>query len=126
MIEVARNFGYRVSRYELDLDYRVSSHRLAGAATITARVEPGSSVVVTGLGGVGLGYRDVENQAMGQDPRQRAGRLTEALEVIERAAAVRGNQELDAALGLRRQLVEAFVRFTRRRRGRGRRGARRR
>jgi len=30
------NFGYRVSRYELDLDYRVSSHRLAGAATITA------------------------------------------------------------------------------------------
>ena len=34
--------------------------------------------------GVGLGYRDVENQAMGQDPRERASRLTEALEVIER------------------------------------------
>jgi len=34
--------------------------------------------------GVGLGYRDVENQAMGQDPRERAGRLAEALEVIER------------------------------------------
>ncbi|BBX19978.1 peptidase M1 [Mycolicibacterium duvalii] len=30
------NFGYRVSRYELDLDYKVASNRLAGAATITA------------------------------------------------------------------------------------------
>ena len=30
------NFGYRVSRYELDLQYKVNSHRLAGAATITA------------------------------------------------------------------------------------------
>jgi len=34
--------------------------------------------------GVGLGYRDIENQAMGLDPRERAGRLAEALEVIER------------------------------------------
>lgn len=30
------NFGYRVSRYELDLEYRVSSNRLSGTATITA------------------------------------------------------------------------------------------
>lgn len=30
------NFGYRVSRYELDLDYKVSSNRLSGTATITA------------------------------------------------------------------------------------------
>ncbi len=30
------NFGYRVSRYELDLDYKVASNRLAGTATITA------------------------------------------------------------------------------------------
>ena len=30
------NFGYRVSRYVLDLEYKVSSHRLAGTATITA------------------------------------------------------------------------------------------
>lgn len=30
------NFGYRVSRYELDLDYRMSSNRLNGTATITA------------------------------------------------------------------------------------------
>jgi len=30
------NFGYRVSRYELDLEYKVSSNRLAGTATITA------------------------------------------------------------------------------------------
>lgn len=30
------NFGYRVSRYELDLEYKVASHRLSGAATITA------------------------------------------------------------------------------------------
>ncbi|BBZ24765.1 M1 family metallopeptidase [Mycolicibacter hiberniae] len=30
------NGGYRVSRYELDLEYRVSSNRLAGTATITA------------------------------------------------------------------------------------------
>ncbi|WP_018603586.1 M1 family metallopeptidase [Mycobacterium sp. 155] len=30
------NFGYRVSRYELDLEYKVSANRLAGAATITA------------------------------------------------------------------------------------------
>jgi alkanesulfonate monooxygenase SsuD/methylene tetrahydromethanopterin reductase-like flavin-dependent oxidoreductase (luciferase family) len=34
--------------------------------------------------GVGLGYRDVENQAMGQDPRERVGRLVEGLAVIER------------------------------------------
>lgn len=34
--------------------------------------------------GVGLGYRDVENEAMGQDPKDRVGRLVEGLEVIER------------------------------------------
>ena len=31
------NGGYRVLRYELDLDYRVASNRLAGRATITAQ-----------------------------------------------------------------------------------------
>lgn len=30
------NFGYRVSRYALDLEYKVSSNRLTGTATITA------------------------------------------------------------------------------------------
>ncbi len=30
------NFGYRVSRYELDLEYKVSANRLSGSATITA------------------------------------------------------------------------------------------
>lgn len=30
------NIGYRVSRYELDLEYKVNSHRLSGTATITA------------------------------------------------------------------------------------------
>ena len=30
------NFGYRVSRYELDLEYKVQINRLAGTATITA------------------------------------------------------------------------------------------
>ena len=30
------NFGYRVSRYELDLEYKVAINRLTGAATITA------------------------------------------------------------------------------------------
>ena len=30
------NSGYRVSRYELDLEYKVSSNRLSGTATITA------------------------------------------------------------------------------------------
>jgi probable F420-dependent oxidoreductase len=34
--------------------------------------------------GVGLGYRDAENRALGQDPRARVGRLTEGLEIIER------------------------------------------
>jgi alkanesulfonate monooxygenase SsuD/methylene tetrahydromethanopterin reductase-like flavin-dependent oxidoreductase (luciferase family) len=34
--------------------------------------------------GVGLGYRDVENVAMGHDPKQRVGRLIEGLEVVER------------------------------------------
>ncbi len=29
------NFGYRVSRYELDLEYKVASNRLTGTATIT-------------------------------------------------------------------------------------------
>src|SRR5262245_40230466 len=43
--------------------------------------------VITGgrlVFGVGLGYRDVENQAMGLDPKNRVGRLVEGLEVIER------------------------------------------
>lgn len=30
------NFGYRVSRYELELEYKVAINRLSGAATITA------------------------------------------------------------------------------------------
>ena len=30
------NFGYRVSRYELDLEYKVAINRLSGTATITA------------------------------------------------------------------------------------------
>lgn len=30
------NFGYRVSRYELDLTYKVAVNRLSGSATITA------------------------------------------------------------------------------------------
>src|SRR3954462_7344438 len=30
------NFGYRVSRYELDLEYKVAINRLAGSAAITA------------------------------------------------------------------------------------------
>jgi alkanesulfonate monooxygenase SsuD/methylene tetrahydromethanopterin reductase-like flavin-dependent oxidoreductase (luciferase family) len=34
--------------------------------------------------GIGLGYRDVENQAVGQDPKQRVGRLEEGLQIIER------------------------------------------
>ena len=32
----AGNFGYRVSRYELDLEYKVAINRLSGTATITA------------------------------------------------------------------------------------------
>jgi len=43
--------------------------------------------VVTGgrlVFGVGLGYRDAENRAVGVDPRERVGRLEEGLEVIER------------------------------------------
>lgn len=34
--------------------------------------------------GVGLGYRDVENEAMGQSPKDRVGRLVEGLDVVER------------------------------------------
>jgi alkanesulfonate monooxygenase SsuD/methylene tetrahydromethanopterin reductase-like flavin-dependent oxidoreductase (luciferase family) len=34
--------------------------------------------------GVGLGYRDAENKAMGLDPKQRVGRLVEGLALIER------------------------------------------
>ena len=30
------NLGYRVSRYELDLEYKVAINRLSGSATITA------------------------------------------------------------------------------------------
>ncbi|MDT5328612.1 MAG: hypothetical protein QOF25_5764, partial [Mycobacterium sp.] len=30
------NFGYRVSRYELDLEYKVNINRLSGTASITA------------------------------------------------------------------------------------------
>src|SRR2546425_2577933 len=34
--------------------------------------------------GVGLGYRDVEKEAMGLNPKERVGRLVEGLEGIER------------------------------------------
>ena len=34
--------------------------------------------------GVGLGYRDVENLAFGQDPKQRVARFVEGLDVVER------------------------------------------
>ena len=34
--------------------------------------------------GVGLGYRDAENEALGLNPRQRVGRFEEALQVVER------------------------------------------
>ena len=34
--------------------------------------------------GAGLGYRDVENAAFGQDPKERVGRLVEGLELVER------------------------------------------
>jgi alkanesulfonate monooxygenase SsuD/methylene tetrahydromethanopterin reductase-like flavin-dependent oxidoreductase (luciferase family) len=43
--------------------------------------------VITGgrfIFGAGLGYRDVENVALGVDPRARVGRLEEGLEVLER------------------------------------------
>ena len=30
------NFGYRVSRYDLELEYKLAGHRLSGTATITA------------------------------------------------------------------------------------------
>ena len=33
------NFGYRVSRYELDLEYKVAINRLSGSATITGFVD---------------------------------------------------------------------------------------
>jgi aminopeptidase N len=35
-LPAAGNFGYRVSRYELDLEYKVAINRLTGSATITA------------------------------------------------------------------------------------------
>ena len=34
--------------------------------------------------GVGLGYRDAENEALGLNPRERVGRFVEALQVVER------------------------------------------
>lgn len=43
--------------------------------------------VITGgrlIFGAGLGYRDAENRALGQDPRARVGRLEEGLAAIER------------------------------------------
>jgi len=43
--------------------------------------------VITGgrlVVGVGLGYRDAENAAMGTDPRTRVGRFVEGLEALER------------------------------------------
>ncbi len=46
----------------------------------TLDVVSGGRLVV----GLGLGYRDVENAAVGHDPRQRVGRFVEALEVLGR------------------------------------------
>jgi len=36
------------------------------------------------IAGVGLGYRDEENRAMGHDPKDRVGRLVESLELLPR------------------------------------------
>ena len=54
------NFGYRVSRYELDLEYKVAINRLSGSATITAGdagvaayIHPGSVRGTVGDEGVG-------------------------------------------------------------------------
>ncbi|MCO8271687.1 M1 family metallopeptidase [Actinoplanes sp. TRM 88003] len=44
------NGGYRVLRYDLDLDYRVVSNRLAGKATITAQTVQGLSRFSLDLG----------------------------------------------------------------------------
>ncbi|MBJ2122486.1 M1 family metallopeptidase [Arthrobacter sp. MSA 4-2] len=46
------SLDYRVSRYELNLDYRVSSNRLAGRATITARASITLATVVLNLAGL--------------------------------------------------------------------------
>ena len=35
-LPTAGNFGYRVSRYELELEYKVAINRLGGTATVTA------------------------------------------------------------------------------------------
>src|SRR5690348_15449839 len=44
------NGGYRVLRYDLDLDYRIVSNRLAGKATITAQAVQGLSRFSLDLG----------------------------------------------------------------------------
>ena len=43
------NFGYRVSRYELDVEYKVASNRLSGTATITAAGKLAQSIVFAPL-----------------------------------------------------------------------------
>ncbi len=59
--------------------------------------------------GVGLGYRDAENEAMGVNPRERVGRFEEGLAALERLwsgepvdyqgkhFSLRGRADLDAA-----------------------------
>src|SRR5437867_12269530 len=56
--------------------------------------------VITGgrfIFGVGLGYRDVENAAMGVDPRARVGRLEEGIEVLERLWRDRKSTRLNSS-----------------------------
>jgi alkanesulfonate monooxygenase SsuD/methylene tetrahydromethanopterin reductase-like flavin-dependent oxidoreductase (luciferase family) len=54
---------------------------------VTLAEELATLDVVTGgrlVVGLGLGYRDVENLAVGHDPRQRVGRFVEALDLLGR------------------------------------------
>jgi len=67
------NGGYRVLRYDLDLDYRVVSNRLAGKATITAQTVQGLSRFSLDLGQFRI--QDVRVDGRRATYTHRAGKL---------------------------------------------------
>lgn len=66
--------GYRVSRYELYLDYRVATNRLAGHATITARTSAELSTITLNLAGLNVLKVQLDGQRI-QRFAQRANQL---------------------------------------------------
>lgn len=84
------NFGYRVSRYELDLEYKVAINRLTGTATITAATLASLRTFTLDLADALSVTKVIVNGARPQQFRTSSGKLHIALrDALPAGAAMR-------------------------------------